>query len=470
MKTIHFLFSLVFLSFWALTVSAHAFVGAEQAEPFFVKVAEDVGPAVVSINTVRVRSLSGIRFYAPEGRRDPRLEQFYRQFFQQNPRKEIQKGMGSGVIIDPQGYILTNEHVVSDADGIEVTLSDGRKFEGEVVGTDERSDLAVIRIEGEGLPSAKLGDSSAVKIGQWSIAIGNPFGFIVKNPQPTVTVGVISAVHRSIAPAAAHEGRVYGDLIQTDAAINVGNSGGPLVNLQGEVIGINTLIFTTSGGSQGVGFAVPINRAKAALDYMIRGEAVPYGWLGVWIQPLTESIAQALGLAEPDGAIVFKLVPDGPAARGGLRQGDIVLTLNGEKITDPQDLTDKVTQSKIGEKVLLDVLRFEQGLQVVKMKLEVIIGNSLGTQPKEAPPAATAVDGTRDALRGLVVKNAQDGVEVTKVVPGSVAARSGLRPGDIIEEIARQPVENAAHFRKILKQQTGKILLRTNKGFLVLDE
>ena len=454
---------------------------AAEIQDAFVKVAESVGPAVVSINTLHVRNLGMVQFYGPGNMRDPVMEEFFRQFFGLTPQKEIKLGLGSGVLFDVKdstGYVLTNEHVVGGAQDIEVVLSDGRKFKGEVMASDMRSDLALIRIAGDKLPTGKLGDSSKVKIGQWAIAIGNPFGFIVKNPQPSVTVGVISAVHRYLSQLAGIQGRYYGDLIQTDASINVGNSGGPLLNLEGEIIGINTLIFSNTGGSQGIGFAIPINRAKAVLSHLLQGRPVPYGWLGIWVQTVDEQVAESIGLADQSGALIFKLLRNGPGHRGGLRPGDLVQTFNADKVLDAQDLTEKIGQSRAGETVRLGILR--NGKQT---QLDIVLGTVSSSEKKPSPATAIASKSKQtESHRGLeitdipdaVVKkfnlSSNEGVMVTKVKRGSAAGRSGLRPGDIIDEVAHQAVRNAKEFKAVLERSPGKVLLHTDKGYMVLED
>jgi len=235
------------------------------------------------------------------------------------------------VIIDKDGYILTNEHVVSDATQVKVKLSDGREFDAETKGVDKRIDLAVIKINAKNLPVAKLGDSDELKIGQWVLAIGNPFGFAIENPEPTVTVGVVSALGRYL-PVLGRRDRGYDDFIQTDAAINPGNSGGPLVNLKGEVIGINTAIITTSGGYQGLGFAIPINKAKKVIDKLAKGEKISYGWLGVNIQDLNEDLRNYFGIKEKEGVIVLKVYKDSPAEKGGIKEGDLILSFKSQPV------------------------------------------------------------------------------------------------------------------------------------------
>ena len=319
----------------------------------FVKVSKEVVPAVVSISTEHTEKYQ-TRYYPFAQFQDD----FFNNFFVEGPERELKKiGLGSGVIIDKEGYILTNEHVIHGADRMLVTLPDGREFEGKVTGSDEYSDLAVIKIEPKGeLPFAKLGNSDSVQIGYWAIAIGNPFAFAVKSPEPTVTVGVISALHRSL-PRTDKRTREYSDLMQTDAAINPGNSGGPLVNINGEVIGINVAIFTISGGSEGIGFAIPVNTAKKIMDDLVQGRRVLYGWIGVIIQDLDPNLAGYFGLQNKNGVLISRIVEDSPAYKAGLKPGDVIVSIDSEPVRNTQDLVRQLLKKQIGEVVGLGVVR-----------------------------------------------------------------------------------------------------------------
>jgi len=317
----------------------------------FVRVAEQVRPAVVAIATAHF-----LRRQRPPGSEpfssDPNFRDFYERYFRQMPPAERERaGVGSGVIIDGQGHILTNLHVIKGADEITVRLHNRKELKGRIVGSDGKTDLAVIRIPPEGITPARLGDSDRLRVGEWAIAIGSPFGL-----EQTVTVGVISATGRSevgIVP--------YEDFIQTDASINPGNSGGPLLNFRGEVIGINTAIVSTG---QGIGFAIPINVAHRVAAQLIARGKVPRGWLGVALQPLTPELAQALGAPRARGAVVARVFPDGPAARAGLAPNDVILRFGDTEVEDLQHLQRLVLDAPVGRPVTLGIVRNGKSLSV----------------------------------------------------------------------------------------------------------
>ncbi|MCM8779494.1 MAG: Do family serine endopeptidase [Candidatus Omnitrophica bacterium] len=438
-------------------------------ENAFVKVAEEVGPAVVSISTETTEVVGGREFFfSPFG--DDFFDEFFKEFFGEIPRRKFKRmGIGSGVIVHKDGYILTNQHVIESAQKIVVTLPDGREFKGEVKGVDTRGDLAVIKINAHNLPVAKLGNSDEVKIGQWSIAIGNPFGFAINNPKPTLTVGVISALNRTL-PRTSRRDRLYTGLIQTDAAINPGNSGGPLVNIKGEVIGINVAIFTTSGGYQGVGFAIPINTAKAVLQNLIEGKKVAYGWLGINIQDIDEKIMDYFGLSDKEGVIVAEVLADTPAEKAGLKEGDIIKTYEGEKVKDTNDLMLKVGYTPVGKKVKLGIIRDKRELDI-----EVVVGE----RPEEV---TLAKEKTAPVWRGMVVENLtpeeakkrgldkSHGVIIVKIEENSPAEEAGLSEGDVIVSINNIPIKNLEDYQKLTSSIKGDCLLRTQRGFVVLKE
>ena len=440
-----------------------------------VDVASGVGKSVVSISSV-VKEKIGNNFYfgSPFEEFDDPFQQFFGEFFGGVPESEYErKGLGSGVIVDQDGYILTNEHVVSGAIEIKVKLSDGREFDAEIKGTDKRGDLAVIKIDAKKLPAAKLGNSDDLQIGRWVVAIGNPFGFAIDNPEPTITVGVISALNRYL-PALGRRMRGYDDLIQTDAAINPGNSGGPLVNLKGEIIGINTAIITTSGGYQGLGFAIPINKAKKILDKLFTGEKILYGWLGVTIDNLNDDLRNYFGIKERVGVIILKVYKDSPAAESGLKEGDLILAFNSESVKTTRDLVRMVAVSGVGKHVPCEILRAGK-----KMKVLVKVGKmpAEGEKPEELEESADKV-----SFRGLVVDDltpfykrrfrikADKGVVIIDIEEGSTADADKIRAGDVILKIENKKVNSKKDFEAITSKIKGNCLLKTNRGYSVLKE
>jgi serine protease Do len=458
-------------------VPSHA--AAESLQLAFVQIAETVGPAVVSISTEQIEQVQRyFRVHPFFGSGPEPFEDFFREFFGEvpsaGPNQEFRRfGLGSGVIIDDSGLILTNEHVVADADKIAVTLADGREFSGEVKGKDPRSDLAVIKIDAKKLPVAKLGDSDVLKAGQWAVALGNPFGMVgpagseALGTEPTLTVGVISALHRRL-PRVARADRDYTDLVQTDAAINPGNSGGPLLNLHGEVIGINVAILTSSRGFEGVGFAIPVNRAKSVLDALIEGRKVLYGWLGIQIQDITADVGDYYGLEDRQGVLVYQVLPDSPAQQSGFVDGDIVKTFNGEPVKNARDLVSAVGRAKVGSKVPAEILR-----EGKRMTLEVEVGErpSEGGDDGEVGDAwrgIRAAELSPEIVERFGLEAGTQGVVITEVEPNSPAADARLTPGDIINEINRLPIHSLSAYRQAVAKIDGNVLVRTNRGYVVV--
>ena len=449
---------------------------ADSLEQAFMQIAQTVGPAVVSISTEQIEQVQRYYRVHPFLGQEP-FEDFFKDFFGENmPRggQEFKRfGLGSGVIIDERGLILTNEHVVADADKITVTLSDGRELSGEVKGKDPRSDLAVVKIDAKKLPVARLGNSDSLKTGQWAIALGNPFGIIgaagsdTLGNEPTLTVGVVSALQRRL-PRLARADRDYTGLIQTDAAINPGNSGGPLLNIQGEVIGINVAILTSSRGFEGVGFAIPINRAKGILDALIEGRKVLYGWLGIQIQDITPDVAEYYGLQDRAGVLVYQVLADSPAQKAGMQDGDILKSFDGAPVKNARELVDVVSHAKVGRKAQVEIVR-----EGKRMTMNVEVG--------ERPSENELADGSADSWRGLQVAeltpqlaerfglspNDAGGV-VTEVKPNSPASESRLQPGDLINEINRIPVQSLGDYRQAISKVQGNALVRTNRGYVVV--
>lgn len=438
---------------------------AEALQNAFVRVAERVGPAVVSISAVQDRVVDAM--YHP----DPLIDQLLRHLWgvPPQPLHFQRRGLGSGMIINKEGDILTNAHVIKDADRIEVTLPDGRTYTCEVRGADLRSDLAVIRIidrksTDPELPTVTLGDSDRVRPGQWSIAIGNPFGITEgTDDQPTVTVGVISAIRSFQTPV-----RDFHKMIQTDAAINPGNSGGPLCNIDGEVIGVNTFIVSAGvGQSAGVGFAIPINRAKAILADLQAGREVRYGWFGVEMQELSDDLAEFFGLSQPAGVLVKNVIPDGPAAKAGILPGDLIVAVNGEPVRNGAHLVSIVTHLPIGSRA--DVTINRNGKQR-------IIPVTVGARPSDGSTYfRTSVVSWRGAQVVELPKDSDqykntEGVLVDKVNPDSPAARAGLKSGDVIQGIGNHTIRSLEDFRKAIRRVTARALVRTNRGFVVIQK
>jgi len=393
---------------------------------------------------------------------DPFFRRFFGEEFERrmpSPPERREQGLGSGVIVTPDGYIVTNNHVVEEADEVTVSLPDKRTFKAKVVGTDPKTDVAVIKIDASNLPTIPWGDASQLEVGEMVLAIGNPFGL-----SQTVTMGIISAIGR------ANVGIVdYEDFIQTDAAINPGNSGGALVNLKGELIGINTAIFSRSGGYMGIGFAIPSNMARSVMRSLVEHGKVIRGWIGVSIQEVTPDLAKEFGAPENRGALVADVREDSPASKAKLERGDIITAYNGVVVRDPSHLRGLVADTAPGTTATLSVLR-EKKTRDVKI--------TIGEMPKDL--ATTTPDGKgkgEHALAGVTVENAgqadrfsrskpSSGVVVTEIEPESSAERAGLRKGDIIREINRKAVKDVGDFERLTSELSpnSPVLLLLNRG------
>ncbi|MGD2271816.1 MAG: DegQ family serine endoprotease [Desulfobacterales bacterium] len=432
---------------FALTLLFLLFVSPATAkEPLaipgsFSKLVKNASPSVVNISTIRtVRGPRQVPM--PFGSDDPFRDFFERFFGGQMPREFKQQSLGTGFIIDPAGYILTNNHVVAQTDQISVRLEDQKEFTATIVGRDPMTDLALIRIKTDAtLNPLPLGDSNLVEVGDWVVAIGNPFGL-----GNTVTAGIVSAKYRQIGAGP------YENFIQTDTPINPGNSGGPLLNTAGEVIGINTAIFSESGGSVGIGFAIPINMAKDLLPQLRQGK-VTRGWLGVVIQPITPELKEKLNLKDTSGALVSDVASGGPAYLAGIRRGDVILSFDGKDIKKSSDLPYIVAATPVGKVVTVKALRrgtiktFQVKVQELKEEKETLAATEqktprLGMVLEEVTPALASKYNLAET-RGLVVVDIED---------GSAAALAGLRPGDIILEVDNEGVETVAAFADRLRQ------------------
>jgi serine protease Do len=415
------------------------------AQQAFSNVVKAVNPSVVNISTVSKKKLV-----------QPFLEfsPFFDDFFggQSRPQYRREKSLGSGIIINSDGYIVTNDHVVRDAESIQVKLSNEKVYNGKVVGGDSKTDIAVIKINaGEALPAAVLGDSEKLQVGQWAIAIGNPFGL-----DRTVTVGVISATGRSNMGI-----ETYEDFIQTDASINPGNSGGPLLNVYGEVIGINTAIVAAG---QGIGFAIPVNMAKQVVAQLIKKGSVTRGWLGVSIQPVTDDIAKSFGLNHARGALVGDVMAGSPAEKAGFKQGDVITRFAGKEIKDPRQLQLTVADTPVGQKVEVEIFRDGK-----PQKLAVILGSSesaAAVQPKSVEPQAGWFGLTVEELPRNMRISGLSGVLVTAVDSGGMAAEAGIQQGDIIISVNQKKVANLAQYAGAMKEaeRKGSVALLVKRG------
>jgi len=368
--------------------------------------------------------------------------------------------MGSGVIVSPDGYIITNNHVVDGTSELTVTLPDKREFKAKVVGTDPKTDLAVIKIDASNLPHVRWGDSSKLQVGEYVLAVGNPFGL-----NSTVTLGIVSALGRG------HMGITqYEDFIQTDAAINPGNSGGALINTAGELVGINTAIISQTGGYQGVGFAVPASMAKPVFESIVKTGKVVRGHLGVAIQDLTQDLAKSFGLKQAKGALVSSVAEDSPAQRAGLKQGDVIVAYQGKPVEDAAALQREVTHTPVNTKATLKIIRDgrEQEVTVTigeQAETVKVAGADFSTENALAGVEVQSLD--LQAARELGLHGKVQGIVVVNVEPDSLADRAGLAQGDIIKEINRQPIKSVRDYEKIvsnLKKDESVLLLINRRG------
>ncbi len=429
----------------------------------FADIAEKVRPSVVNISSVRIIN-SPFNNYNQFN--DPLMQEFFQHFFgpnwslqQQQPQKSV--SLGSGVIVDSKGYILTNYHVIDKANEIIVKVKDGKEYQAVVVGSDPKTDLAVIRLKHKAhWVAADLGDSDQVRVGDWVLALGSPFGL-----EQTVTSGIISAKSRTIGQGP------YDNFLQTDASINPGNSGGPLVNLDGQVIGINTAIVSQSGGSIGIGFAIPINMAKKIYQDLISTGMVRRGWLGVNIQNLTPALSSHFKLpANTRGVLINAVFRGGPADRAGIKPGDILVTFKGHHIATDKDLLRLVAQTSEGEKITVTIFH-DGAVRKLKVKMGDLEKAQRARNTSRQAPAARTIPESNSALLGLEVedrpadqKGGHSGVVIVSVEPGSPAEGAGLLPGDAIREVNRQQVNNAKTFNTLVDR------LKPSDDLLILLE
>ncbi|MBF0414339.1 MAG: DegQ family serine endoprotease [Magnetococcales bacterium] len=418
--------------------------------PELTELVKRLKPSVVNIHASRKMDVEGGNGRNPfEG---TPFEHFFKQFNDQMPRDRMEsQNLGSGFVIDPEGFILTNHHVVDGSDKITVRFPDEREFPAKIIGSDSKTDLALIRIEtGEKLPVVTLGDSNASEVGAWVMAIGNPFGL-----DATVTVGIISAKGRIIGSGP------YDDFIQTDAAINPGNSGGPLFDMQGKVVGINTAIFSRSGGNMGIGFAIPINLAKSVVNQLKANGHVTRGWLGIGIQTVTPELAQALGLKDPKGALITHVMPGGPGEKAGLKTGDVILKFDGREISRMRELPTMVAATEVGKKANLDVLRDGKHIKM---------SATTGEMPHEEEADQTKTNSKADSDRlGMQVEPINDrnrqrlgldpeqsGVIVASLSPNGAALEAGVQRNDVLVELNRMKIDSIASYEKALEATRDK--------------
>jgi serine protease Do len=435
------------------SAESEAQAGIEQADLLsrsFEQVADKITSSVVTISAV-VKAKPSKKRMRPGGDpsdpfRDFSGDDFFERFFpdQGQGGGAPQQGMGTGVIIDNQGHIITNNHVIAGADEVNVKLHNEKTYKAKVIGTDPKTDLAVVKIQAPDLSPAALGDSDKLRIGEWVVAAGNPFGL-----SNTITAGIVSAKGRSFMG-----GGQFEDFIQTDAAINPGNSGGPLVNLRGEVIGINTAIFSRSGGYMGIGFAIPVNMAKNVVTSLMKSGKVVRGWLGVGIQPVTEQAATSFNYSSNEGALVGHVQSGSPAEKGGLKQGDIITALNGDKVCGVNELRNTIANLTPGTS--LTVTYFRDGKE---RTLTVKIGELKGSPEEGASPEAEStvdigitVENLTERLAKQIGSERSDGVVVLRVQPGSIAEEAGIQSRDVIVTVNGKPVKDVAQYNRLIEQ------------------
>jgi serine protease Do len=442
----------------SLVKNAYAAAPEVRGLPDFVSLAKKLTPVVVNVSTTSTVAGGSAVGPSPFSRRGDRgnrggqgdeqdpFSDFWRRFFGNPPggggggggggRGFRQQSLGSGFIIDRDGTILTNNHVVENGSKITVKLNDGREFEAKVVGKDAKTDIAIIKIDAKGeLPVAPLGDSEKLEVGEWVVAIGNPFGL-----ESTVTSGIVSAKGRHIGAGP------YDNFIQTDASINPGNSGGPLINMRGEVVGINTAIFSQSGGNIGIGFATPINSAKEIIPELKGKGKVTRGWLGVSIQSVTPDIANSLGLEKSRGALVADVLKDGPAERAGIKVGDVIVDFDGTEIKDSSDLPAIVARTRPGKQANVKVLRDKKEMtipvNITELKEEEVVASA-----REKGELGLTVQKLTPEMAESLQLGRATGVVITNVEQGSPADEAGLQQGDVIVEVDRKPIREVADFR-----------------------
>jgi serine protease Do len=455
-KRVHYLFKRAFIAsiligllFGFRQAPASGSVSAQGYPGSFAELSKKASPSVVNIIAVKITRGSG-EGSSPFGMEDPMRDFFERFFGGQIPKEFRQNALGTGFIIDPVGFILTNNHVVEQTEELKVRLSDDKEFKAQIIGRDPKTDLALIKINADRpLVPLVLGDSDKVEVGDWVVAIGNPFGL-----GNTVTAGIVSAKYRQIG------GGPYDNFIQTDASINPGNSGGPLLNLNGEVIGVNSVIFSESGGNIGIGFAIPINMAKQLLPQLKEGK-VRRSWIGVMIQDITPELKAKLNLGTEEGALVSDVVSGGPADKAGIKRGDVILRFDDKAIRSTQNLPFVVASTPIGKTVEMEIMRGNQRMNL-QIKTE-----ELKEETEEQTPAEEAGPNLGMEVQEITPEMAKNynlsrtsGVIIVDVESGSPADEAGLAPGDIIVEIDKEPVKDIVTLNNLLAEvKAGQTIL-----------
>lgn len=435
----------------------------------FAQISESSAPAVVHIEVDK--EMRGRGGFGPEsGIPDDFFDFFFgprrgmppghgqRPQPEPEPQGPVPYGQGSGFIISADGYIVTNHHVVGDADRVRVTLNDGRKFDAEKIGSDPQTEIALIKIDAQDLPTIALGDSDAIKVGQWVVAIGSPFGL-----DHSVTAGIISARGRSNVNIVD-----YADFIQTDAAINPGNSGGPLINLEGKVVGLNTAIYSRSGGYMGIGFAIPVNMVKYVVDQLRDHGSIERGFIGVGIQNLTDEMAKWFNNGELTGILISEVAKDSPGEKAGLQRDDIIVEMDGKPVTEVGSFRSRVASTRPGTEVHLGILRggnrMDVNVTLDKLDAEAMASNQ-GMESAEHSKIGMGVQDLTPELAEHFGFKDEKGIVISEVEPGSPAARAGLEPGTLITEVNRKPVNSVAEYKEALKDSDSKgILLRVREG------
>ena len=437
------------------------------ASNIFVEIAKKQNPAVVNVSTKAKAETAHKNFRVPrpgpgQNKSPDTFRDFYDRFFSERPNQRPKRGMGSGFVIDKEGHILTNYHVIEGAGEIVVILDDNgteKEYTATLVGSDPKTDIALIKINRESgdnkdFPFLRLGSSENLEVGEWVVAIGNPFGL-----SHTVTVGVVSALGRSIGAGP------YDEFIQTDASINPGNSGGPLINIEGDVIGINTAIISgNTGGNVGIGFAIPIDIAKGILKDLRERGTVTRGWLGVMIQKITPDLAKSFGLSQSEGALVGDVIPDGPAAKGGVKRGDVIVMFDGQQVKDMEDLPKIVAATRPNSVVDVEVIR-DGSRMTLSVSIE-LLEDSQETVVAKADPLGLQVQDITEELAQSLKLESVEGVLVSDVTAGNAAAEAGIRRGDVISEMNRSIVKDMRDYQNLMAsvQKGSSVLFLVKRG------